>query len=140
MHTHTAHARAQAVALLLATVLHSDNSALLPRAVGWLRSHPFAKGRQAPPAEGKRPLVALHKLQKRYLPSGFLAVRDASFVVEGGECLSLLGPNGCGKTTTISCLTGELLPTGGTCDVRGADGRKRPAAQCFCFCWCCLYN
>ena len=47
------------------------------------------------------------------------AVRDASFSVEAGTMVSLLGVNGAGKTTTIRMLTGLLKPDGGRAEICG---------------------
>jgi iron complex transport system ATP-binding protein len=49
--------------------------------------------------------------------SGF---RNISFNVEDGEVLSILGPNGCGKTTLLKCLN-CLIRLG-----RGASRSERP--------------
>jgi len=38
------------------------------------------------------------------------AVRGISLGIQKGECFGLLGPNGCGKTTTLDVLTGEIRP------------------------------
>ena len=51
----------------------------------------------------------------------FLAVDDVSFSVQPGEIVGYLGPNGCGKTTTIRMLLGLLKPTGGSATVMGFD-------------------
>jgi ABC-2 type transport system ATP-binding protein len=51
----------------------------------------------------------------------FTAVDGVSFDVRRGEIFGLLGPNGCGKTTTIRMLCGVLPPSGGTATVLGHD-------------------
>ena len=37
---------------------------------------------------------------------GLRAVDDVSFEVKKGEFVGLIGPNGCGKTTTFNCISG----------------------------------
>jgi ABC-2 type transport system ATP-binding protein len=39
------------------------------------------------------------------------AVRDVNLTLEPGRILGLLGPNGSGKTTTVSMLTGLREPS-----------------------------
>ncbi|MGL6227151.1 MAG: ribosomal protection-like ABC-F family protein [Thermoguttaceae bacterium] len=39
--------------------------------------------------------------------------RDLNFDIERGERWAILGPNGCGKTTLIRCLLGEMKPDHG---------------------------
>lgn len=48
-------------------------------------------------------------------------VRGVSFQAGAGEIVFLAGPNGCGKTTLLRLLLGQLSPSGGS--VR-ADGRE----------------
>ena len=50
-----------------------------------------------------------------------MAVDDISFAVQPGEIVGYLGPNGCGKTTTIRMLLGLLQPTAGHATVMGYD-------------------
>jgi len=41
------------------------------------------------------------------------AVKNISFMVEEDQIVGLLGPNGCGKTTTIAMILGLLKPSSG---------------------------
>ena len=41
------------------------------------------------------------------------AVNDISFVIEKNKTLGLLGPNGCGKTTSIGMMLGLIKPSSG---------------------------
>ena len=41
------------------------------------------------------------------------AVKNINFRVNGNEIIGLLGPNGCGKTTTIAMILGLLKPSNG---------------------------
>ena len=54
----------------------------------------------------------------------FLAVDSLEFNLEKGKVLSILGPNGCGKTTTLRMIAGMLEPSKGTAIVDGLDVRK----------------
>ncbi len=56
-------------------------------------------------------LVEVKNLKKNY--SSKEAVKIISFNIEENEVLGLLGPNGCGKTTTIGMLLGLLKPSAG---------------------------
>ena len=56
-------------------------------------------------------LVEVKNLKKNY--SSKEAVKGICFNIEQNEILGLLGPNGCGKTTTIGMLLGLLKPTDG---------------------------
>jgi ABC-2 type transport system ATP-binding protein len=63
--------------------------------------------------------IETHDLQRRF--GDFVAVDGVSFSVRRGEIFGMLGPNGCGKTTTIRMLCGVLPPTGGSATVLGHD-------------------
>lgn len=49
----------------------------------------------------------------------FTAVDDVNFRIRRGEIFGFLGPNGCGKTTTMKMLTGLLSPSSGSAKVLG---------------------
>ena len=51
------------------------------------------------------------KLTKIY--NGKIAVKDISFKINQNEIIGILGPNGCGKTTTIGMILGLLKPSNG---------------------------
>lgn len=65
------------------------------------------------------PLAVLH-LQNLTVKRGSVAIlRGISWRIESGEHWVILGPNGSGKTSLLSALTGYLTPTSGTVDVLG---------------------
>ncbi len=43
-----------------------------------------------------------------------LVLDRVSFTVNAGECVGLIGPNGCGKTTLLKIVLGELQPDSGS--------------------------
>ena len=49
------------------------------------------------------------------------AVNNISFKIEENEIVGLLGPNGCGKTTTIGMILGLLKPTSGQVLINGKN-------------------
>ena len=49
------------------------------------------------------------------------AVRKISFKINENEIVGLLGPNGCGKTTTIAMILGLLKPSSGQVLINGMD-------------------
>jgi ABC-type multidrug transport system ATPase subunit len=64
-------------------------------------------------------VVETHALTKRY--GSLLAVDGLSIQVPRGGVFGLLGPNGSGKTTTMSMLLGLITPTSGTFRLLGHD-------------------
>ena len=55
--------------------------------------------------------IEVKNLQKKF--SNIEAVKKINFKINQNETLALLGPNGCGKTTTIGMLLGLITPTSG---------------------------
>lgn len=52
------------------------------------------------------------------------AVRSLSLAVQPGEVYGLLGPNGCGKSTTLKVLLGLVTPDSGRALIFGKDSRE----------------
>ena len=64
-------------------------------------------------------VVHVENITRRF--GEFIAVDHVSFDVHQGEIVGYLGPNGCGKTTTIRMLLGLLKPDDGKATVLGFD-------------------
>ena len=67
-------------------------------------------------------MLQVHELRVTY---GAVSVLDGiSFSLQGGEAVAVAGANGCGKTTLLNCLMGEITDYGGTVAL---DRSARPA-------------
>ena len=66
--------------------------------------------------------IIVENLSKNYFNKE--AVKEISFTINENEILGLLGPNGCGKTTTIAMMLGLLEPTKGKVIIHGKDIEK----------------
>ena len=55
--------------------------------------------------------LEVKNLEKKF--KNFVAVNNVNFIINEGKTLGLLGPNGCGKTTTIGMLLGLIKPSNG---------------------------
>ena len=55
--------------------------------------------------------IKIRELTKIY--NNYLAVNKINFQIEKNKTIGLLGPNGCGKTTTIGMMLGLVTPTEG---------------------------
>ena len=78
--------------------------------------------------------VQLEDISVRF--GDFVAVRDASVTVKGGEFFSFLGPSGCGKTTLLRTISGFQTPSTGRVlidgrDMAGTGPNQRPTALIF---------
>ena len=68
------------------------------------------------------PAIRLSSVTKRFLtPSGgvYTALRDLDMAVEQGEFCSVVGPTGCGKSTTLALISGLERPSEGEVLVSG---------------------
>ena len=55
--------------------------------------------------------IKVQNLTKKF--ANYLAVNNVNFDLESGKTLGLLGPNGCGKTTSIGMMLGLITPSSG---------------------------
>src|SRR2546429_2771546 len=66
--------------------------------------------------------IDLQEVTKRFLtPSGqaYTAIRDVTLSVAPGEFCAVVGPTGCGKSTTLSLISGLERPSAGEVKVMG---------------------
>jgi ABC-type protease/lipase transport system fused ATPase/permease subunit len=90
-----------------------------------------ARTRRPPPAplpapsaiDGARPVGRVRVENLFHVPpgEGRAAVQGATFALDPGQCLLVLGPNGSGKTALGRMLAGALRPQGGTVRIDGRD-------------------
>jgi len=67
-------------------------------------------------------MIEINDLSKKY--KNTLAVKNISFKIKKNTIVGLLGPNGCGKTTTIGMLLGLIKPSSGTVFIDGKNIEK----------------
>jgi ABC-type branched-subunit amino acid transport system ATPase component len=72
-------------------------------------------------------LLAAEGVTKRF--GGLVAVDGVDLVVRVGEIVSLIGPNGSGKTTFFHCLTGFHRPDAGSIGLLVGEERQELAGQ-----------
>src|SRR5438270_3413764 len=74
-------------------------------------------GAGAPDRAAGAAKIALSSVTKRFVtPAGsvFTAIRDFDLVIEPGQFCAIVGPTGCGKSTTLSLVSGLDRPTAGS--------------------------
>ena len=72
-------------------------------------------------------LLSVQKLERHF--DGLKAVDGISFAVHRGEVVSIIGPNGSGKTTTLNLVTGAIRPYGGTITLDGERIERADSAR-----------
>ena len=78
----------------------------------------------------KQTVIELRGITKRFGAS-ILANNNVSMDVKKGEILSVLGENGCGKTTLMNMLAGIYYPDEGTILIRGEEVSIRSPKDAF---------
>jgi manganese/iron transport system ATP-binding protein len=73
--------------------------------------------------ESQATSISVRDLTVTY-PSGFTAMRDASFALDGGMICALVGPNGSGKSTIFKAIMGFVHPSGGEVRLCGLPVRE----------------
>ena len=63
--------------------------------------------------------IEINNLSKQYRNT--LAVKNINLKINKGAIIGLLGPNGCGKSTTIGMILGLIKPTSGTVVINGQN-------------------
>ena len=79
-----------------------------------------------PIASSSSPAIELRDVTKRFrTPSGdiYTALRDLDITVAAGEFLSIVGPTGCGKSTTLGLISGLTPASSGEVLVLGTPVR-----------------
>jgi NitT/TauT family transport system ATP-binding protein len=70
------------------------------------------------------PAIELRGVTKRFATSGgepYTALRDLDLTVAPGEFCAVVGPTGCGKSTTLTLVSGLERPSEGSVRVAGKD-------------------
>ena len=62
-------------------------------------------------------MIEIKELQKKF--GKFEVLKNINLSCKKGECIALIGPNGCGKTTLIKSVLGMVLPDSGTIHFNG---------------------
>jgi len=63
--------------------------------------------------------IIINGLTKQF--KNISAVKNISFKIGKGKIIGLLGPNGCGKSTTIGMMLGLIKPSSGTVIINGQN-------------------
>ena len=72
--------------------------------------------------------IEVKNLSKKF--NNFLAVNKINFTIKKNKTLGLLGPNGCGKTTSIGMMLGLIKPTAGQIFINEKFTGERGRVNC----------
>ena len=64
-------------------------------------------------------VIEISNLSKKF--KNTLAVKNINFSINKSKIIGLLGPNGCGKSTTIGMILGLIKPTSGSVIINGKN-------------------
>ena len=64
-------------------------------------------------------IIEINNLNKKF--NNIVAVKNVNFEINKGKIIGLLGPNGCGKSTTIGMMLGLIKPSSGTVIINGQN-------------------
>jgi ABC-2 type transport system ATP-binding protein len=79
----------------------------------------------AAPGPAEKQAIVLRRVTVRYPGRSEPSVNELSLSIPPGQIFGLLGPNGSGKTTTITVIVGLLTPGSGHVEVLGGDPRSQ---------------
>jgi len=83
---------------------------------------PEHSGGKADTMPAPTPAIELIHVSRRFIsPEGksFTAIRDFNITVNRGEFVAIVGPTGCGKSTTLNLVTGLATPSAGEVRLMG---------------------
>ena len=83
-----------------------------------------ARAGDVPQPGGTAAKIELIGVTKRFITPAaavFTAIKDIDLVIEPGQFCAIVGPTGCGKSTTLSLVSGLARPTAGTVRVGGRE-------------------
>jgi cell division transport system ATP-binding protein len=87
---------------------------------------PRSRPKAEPAAERRRPPIVELRDATVVYPGGHVALERVSFGIQRGEFVFVVGPTGCGKSTLIRTLTGEVKAASGHVLIAGRDIDRLP--------------
>lgn len=74
-------------------------------------------------------MIRVSDMRFRHAAAGPEVLCGVDFAIAPGEVVAVLGPNGCGKTTLMRCVSGQWRPTAGQVTVAGHVVANQPARR-----------